>query len=76
VLINDRAIRVLDHNIGTLVRKLVLDPTRDDQPRGVKCGNSPKNRLHMQMILGTPVNDVPRHHKSAPGRIRTCDTGF
>jgi hypothetical protein len=47
VLINDRAIRVLDHNIGTLVRKLVLDPTRDDQPRGVKCGNSPQNRLHM-----------------------------
>jgi hypothetical protein len=25
----------------------VLDPTRDYQPRGVKCGNSPENRLHM-----------------------------
>ena len=22
-----------------------LDPTRDYQPRGVKCGNSPENRL-------------------------------
>jgi hypothetical protein len=28
-----------------LIRKLVLDPTRDYQPRGVKCGNSPENRL-------------------------------
>jgi hypothetical protein len=26
--------------------------------------------------LGTPLNDVPRHDNRAPGRIRTCDTGF
>ncbi len=45
VLIDDRDIRVLDRNTGTLLRKLVLDPTRDYQPRGVKCGNSPENRL-------------------------------
>jgi hypothetical protein len=40
VLIDDLDIRVLDHNTGTLIRKLVLDY----QPRGVKCGNSPENR--------------------------------
>jgi len=45
VLIDDRDIRVLDHRTGHLIRKLVLDPTRDYQPRGVKCGNSPENRL-------------------------------
>jgi transposase InsO family protein len=45
VLINDRDIRVLDRNSGQLIRKLTLDPTRDYQPRGVKCGNSPENRL-------------------------------
>jgi transposase InsO family protein len=45
VLIDDRDIRVLDHTTGALIRKLVLDPTRDYQPRGVKCGNSPENRL-------------------------------
>jgi transposase InsO family protein len=45
VLIDDRDIRVLDRHTGTLIRKLVLDPTRDYQPRGVKCGNSPENRL-------------------------------
>ena len=45
VLIDDRDIRVLDHATGTLIRKLVLDPTRDYQPRGVKCGASPQNRL-------------------------------
>jgi transposase InsO family protein len=45
VLIDDLDIRVLDRNTGTLLRKLILDPTRDYQPRGVKCGNSPENRL-------------------------------
>lgn len=45
VLIDDRDIRVLDRHTGLLIRKLVLDPTRDYQPRGVKCGNSPENRL-------------------------------
>jgi transposase InsO family protein len=44
VLIDDLDIRVVDRNTGTLIRKLVLDPTRDYQPRGVKCGNSPENR--------------------------------
>lgn len=45
VLINNRDIRVLDRNTGQLIRKLTLDPNRDYQPRGVKCGNSPENRL-------------------------------
>jgi transposase InsO family protein len=45
VLIDDLDIRVLDRATGTLIRKLILDPTRDYQPRGVKCGNSPENRL-------------------------------
>jgi Integrase core domain len=45
VLINDLDIRVLHRDTGHLIRKLVLDPTRDYQPRGVKCGNSPENRL-------------------------------
>jgi transposase InsO family protein len=45
VLADDRDIRVLHRDTGTLIRKLVLDPTRDYQPRGVKCGNSPENRL-------------------------------
>lgn len=47
VLIDDRDIRVLDRRTGQLIRKLVLDPTRDYQPRGVKCGNSPENRLEV-----------------------------
>jgi transposase InsO family protein len=42
VLIDDRDIRVLDRHTGQLIRKLVLDPTRDYQPRGVKCGTAPK----------------------------------
>jgi transposase InsO family protein len=45
VLIDDRDIRILARDTGTLIRKLTLDPTRDYQPRGVKCGNSPENRI-------------------------------
>jgi transposase InsO family protein len=45
VLIDDRDIRIIDHTTGELLRKLTLDPTRDYQPRGVKCGNSPENRI-------------------------------
>jgi transposase InsO family protein len=47
VLIDDLNIRVLDKNTATLIRKLTLDPTRDYQPRGVKCGKSPENRIDM-----------------------------
>jgi hypothetical protein len=47
VLINDLDIRVLHRDTGHLIRKLVLDPARDYQPRGVKCGNSPENRLEV-----------------------------
>ena len=36
VLIDDLDIGVLNRNSGHLIRKLVLDPTRDYQPRGVK----------------------------------------
>jgi hypothetical protein len=45
VLIDDLDIPVLHHDTGTLIRKLILEPTRDYQPRGVKCGDSPENRL-------------------------------
>lgn len=45
VLIDDLDIRVLHRDTGQLIRALTLDPTRDYQPRGVKCGNSPENRI-------------------------------
>lgn len=47
VLIDDLNIRVLNKNTATLIRKLTLDPTRDYQPRGVKCGNSPENKIRV-----------------------------
>lgn len=34
LLIQDRNIRVINENTGALLRELVLDPTRDYQPRG------------------------------------------
>jgi hypothetical protein len=59
VLIDNRDIRVLDRNTGTLIGKLVLDPTRDHQPRGVKCGNSPENRLGVQTMSGDTCQRCP-----------------
>lgn len=47
VLIDNLDLRFLDRDTGTLIRKLTLDPGRDYQPHGVKCGNSPKNRLQV-----------------------------
>jgi transposase InsO family protein len=47
VLIDDLDVRVLHRDTGQLIRKLILDPTRDYQPRGVKCGNSPENRIEV-----------------------------
>ena len=47
VLIDDLDIRVVHPDTGQLIRKLILDPTRDYQPRGVKCGNSPENRIEV-----------------------------
>jgi transposase InsO family protein len=47
VLIDDLNIRVLNRHTGQLIRKLTLDPNRDYQPRGVKCGNSPENRIQV-----------------------------
>jgi transposase InsO family protein len=47
VLIDDLDIRVVHRDTGQLIRKLILDPTRDYQPRGVKCGNSPENRIEV-----------------------------
>jgi hypothetical protein len=76
VFIDDLDIRVLHRDTGTLIRKLVLDPTRDCQPRGVKCGNYPKTGCRCKPCHGTSVNDVPRHDTSAPGRTRTCDLGI
>jgi hypothetical protein len=61
VLIDDLDIRVLDRNTGTLLRKLVLDPTRDYQPAASNAETHPKTGCRCKPRLGTPVNDVPRH---------------
>ena len=38
LLINDLHIRVIHRHTGTLIRELILDPTRDYQPRGLPPG--------------------------------------
>ena len=49
LLVANKNVRVI-HEDGSLIRELLLDPTRDYQPLGTKSG--PKPRV---------VNDVVRH---------------
>jgi hypothetical protein len=62
VLIDDRDIRVLDHNTGELIRELVLDPPVTTNPAASNAETHPKTGCRCKPYLGTPVNDVPRHH--------------
>ena len=57
VLIDDPDIRVLDHTIGQLIRKLTLDY----QALGVKCGTYPKISCPRKRCPETSVNDVSGH---------------
>ena len=63
VLIDDLDIRVLNRNTGTLIRKLVLDPTRTTSPAASNAETPPKTGSRCQQCLGTSANDVPRHHR-------------
>ena len=38
LLIDDLHIRIIQRHTGTLIRELILDPTRDYQPRGLPPG--------------------------------------
>jgi transposase InsO family protein len=44
LLIDDLHIRVIHRHTGQLIRELVLDPTRDYQPRGLPPGPPPRPR--------------------------------
>jgi hypothetical protein len=62
VLADDRDIRVLHRDTGTLIRKLVLDPAASN-------AKTPETGCRCKPCLGTPVNDVPRHDSVCPGGI-------
>jgi transposase InsO family protein len=42
LLVDDLHIRIIDRDTGELLRELILDPTRDFQPRGLPPGPPPK----------------------------------
>lgn len=42
LLVDDLHIRIVDRDTGELLRQLILDPTRDFQPRGLPPGPPPK----------------------------------
>src|SRR5215207_4143675 len=57
LLIDDLHIRVIHHHTGQLIRELILDPTRDYQPRGVPPAHPNRPRPHP---AGIPMPDTFR----------------
>jgi hypothetical protein len=43
LLVDDLHIRIIERHTGELLRELILDPTRDFQPRGLPPGPPKKN---------------------------------
>ena len=76
VLIDDRDIRVLDRDTGQLIRNLILDPNKDYQPRGVKCGNSRPATLELDVDSSGSDNCSPTMTSRAPthrgGQRESC----
>lgn len=62
MLIHDLDIIIIDRETGEILRELTLDPTRDNQPRGVKPGPKP----------GSPrTGGMPKgYHYNKPRNIR------
>jgi hypothetical protein len=58
LLINDLHVRVIGRDTGQLIRELILDPTRDYQPRGVPPGPPPGT-------LCRPPGAAPDHGPTA-----------
>src|SRR4051812_43774802 len=61
MLIADLDIRVVDAATGELLRELVLDPTRDYQPRGLRPGPQPQDKPEPDRLepLDVPIRMVP-----------------
>ena len=61
VLADDRDVRVLHHDAGTLIRELVLDPAASNAETSPKTGHTCKP------CLGTPCNNIPTTWQPVPG---------
>ncbi len=73
VLIQDLHIRVIHATTGELLRELTLNPSEHYQPTGAPKG--PK-RKSSEPNAGSELFRCLETSHCAPGRIRTCDTGF
>ncbi len=58
ILAQDHHITVINAATGEVLRDFTLDPTR----AASNTETHPKTRSRCKRCLGTPVNDVPRHH--------------
>ena len=75
LLIDNLHIRVIHRHTGELIRELILDPTRDYQPRGLPPGPPKTDRSHTPAgipIAGPPAPPQPASrlaagHPQGPG---------
>ena len=64
LLIDDLHIRVIHRHTGELIRELILDPTRDYQPRGLPPGPPKTDRSH------TPAASRSRPHRATAAGVK------
>jgi hypothetical protein len=70
ILAHDLDVRVIDAATGELLRELIIDGTRDYQPRRTPTRPN-SNTPNLIWVRGD--SDVLRHHSRARGGIRTHD---
>ena len=73
LLVDNLHIQLIGRDTGVLIRELILDATRDYQPRGLPPGPPKNEELKCRRCPKTPAYGVPRHNSGAPGRNRTYD---
>jgi transposase InsO family protein len=73
VLIQDLRIRIIHAATGELLRELTLNPARTTNPRAHQKAPHGKSS---EPNAGSELFRCLETSHSAPGRIRTCDTGF
>jgi Integrase core domain len=65
LLIDDLHIRVIHRHTGALIRELILDPSRDYQPRGLPPG--PPKQTAATPPPGIPIPAQPRNRSRSQG---------
>ena len=66
LLVDNLRIRVIHRYTGALIRELILDPSRDYQPRGL-TPRATQTKQCSHTTAGIPIPTKPRHQSRSQG---------